>query len=372
MGLPQPQRPCAHLARSSRVGEQSVESKESSQPCHPPSLVAAIVQQSQRSCFGALEVVIPEVLWRFSPLHLGIFLNFSPVRHLLAASARQSAICWLRIPASPPLSFWFCVCRQFRNCVGCVCPPVRHFVWLRLPASPPLFIFVCKVPRGSHRLSFLSVPIVLHPVVSRRLFSIVSSTGHQPIAVSRNIYDHLVFSSPCCIVCLYSSSRLRKGVSPFQLQTAARSVEKARAEARSKEEAKDFRRAPYTKLNDQHSGRPPPPRDHSFVPVGSSQPSVREKEAKREAVYVPEDEPRASCSEPIVSSRQVVAFPPRALNQPFVQLRDAFVKPRQVERVVKIIATEGATTAFSSILPVHQNQEPQQCSVKVSSRPAFL
>ncbi|EFX64627.1 hypothetical protein DAPPUDRAFT_118012 [Daphnia pulex] len=177
-------------------------------------------------------------------------------------------------------------------------------------------------------------------------------------------------------VCLYSSSRLRKGVSPFQLQTAARSVEKGRAEARSKGEAKDFRRAPYTKLNDQHSGRPPPPRDQTvsfpLEAVNRPCPARREKEAKREAVYVPEDEPRASCSQPIVSSRQVVAFPPRALNQPFVQLRDAFVKPRQVERVVKIVATEDATTAFSSILPVHQNQKPQQRSVKISSRPAFL
>ncbi|EFX62108.1 hypothetical protein DAPPUDRAFT_120517 [Daphnia pulex] len=35
MGLPQPQRQCAHLARSSRVGEQSVESKESSQVKSP-------------------------------------------------------------------------------------------------------------------------------------------------------------------------------------------------------------------------------------------------------------------------------------------------------------------------------------------------
>lgn len=89
-------------------------------------------------------------------------------------------------------------------------------------------------------------------------------------------------------------------------------------------------------------------------------------------MYVPEDEPRASCSQSVVSSRQVVAFPPRALNQPFVQLRDAFVQPRQVERVVKIVATEDATTAGSSILTVHQNQEPQQRFVKISSRPAFL
>ncbi|EFX69285.1 hypothetical protein DAPPUDRAFT_113797 [Daphnia pulex] len=162
-----------------------------------------------------------------------------------------------------------------------------------------MFVFVLRkvdpVKAGCRSFRFAFVPIVLHAVIIRRLFSIVSSAGHQPIAVSSNIYDHLVFSSP------EGFSWLRKGVSPFQLQTAARSVEKGRAEARSKGEAKDFRRAPYTKLNDQHSGRPPPPRDQTvsfpLEAVNRPCPARREKEAKREAVYVPEDEPRATCQE---------------------------------------------------------------------------
>ncbi|EFX64908.1 hypothetical protein DAPPUDRAFT_117725 [Daphnia pulex] len=90
--------------------------------------------------------------------------------------------------------------------------------------------------------------------------------------------------------CPVSRKRVRKGVSPFQLQTAARSVENGRAEARSKGEAKDFRRAPYNKLNDQHSGRPPPPRDQTvsfpLEAVNRPCPARREKEAKREAVFV--------------------------------------------------------------------------------------
>lgn len=169
---------------------------------------------------------------------------------------------------------------------------------------------------------------------------------------------------------------LGRAFSPSSFKLPRGASKRAEQRLALKEKRQIIRRAPYTKLNDQRIGRPPPPRNQivSFPleAVNRPCPARRENEAKREAVYLPEDEQIASCSQPIVNSRQVVAFPPRALNQPFVQLRDAFAQPRQVERVVKIGATDGTTTAGSSISPVHQNQEPQQRSVKVSSRHAFL